>query len=116
MFGKKNDQQAPDLEVFTIYDSKSKSYDVPVFAVNENVLKRDLVNMFNDPRQSENRFLVNAEDYSIFRIGSYRKETGTLETINLEHVANLNDLRAMSNWTNTPRTVNGGQQDQPRLV
>ncbi|WNK14293.1 MAG: nonstructural protein [Microvirus sp.] len=96
MFKKGSTDTNPDLEVFTIYDSKSESYDVPAFAQNKNVLMRDIINMFNDPQQTKNRFLVNAEDYSIFKIGSYDKSTGLIKSHNLEHVANMHDLRAMS--------------------
>lgn len=97
MFGK-NDKQLPDFEIFTIYDSKTKTYENPHFEVNEDVLRRNLLNLFNDPRQAQNKYVVNAEDYSIFRIGTYIKTTGRLATIELEHVSNMNDLRALSNW------------------
>lgn len=92
----KETEKKGDLEVFTIFDSKSGGYDVPAFAQNKNVLMRDIVNMFNDPQQSRNKFLVNAEDYSIFKIGWYDKSTGQIESHNLEHVANMHDLRAMA--------------------
>nr|QJB20942.1 MAG: nonstructural protein [Microvirus sp.] len=101
MFGRKNEQE-PDFIVFTIHDSKSQSYDVPSFAKNKDVLLRDVLNMFNDPKQAENRFLVNAEDYSIFKIGYYSKSTGKIESCNAEHICNLIDLRSMSNWSRKP--------------
>lgn len=52
--------------------------------------------MLKDPAQSKNKYLLNAEDYSIFRIGSYSKTTGIIQSQNLEHVANMHDLRAMA--------------------
>lgn len=93
----KTEDKKGDLEAFTIYDSKSGAYDVPAFAQNKNVLMRDIVNMFNDPQQSRNKYLVNAEDYSIFKIGDYSKQTGQITSHNLEHVAYMHDLRAMAN-------------------
>lgn len=93
MFGKA--KQDPDLEIFTVYDSKSGVYDAPALSPNKNVLLRDVINMLKDPAQSKNKYLLNAEDYSIFRIGSYSKTTGIIQSQNLEHVANMHDLRAM---------------------
>ena len=94
MFGK--NKKSPDLEVFTIYDSKTSSYRQPTFAINQHDLVREVINMFKDPSQAKNQYLTNAEDFSIFKIGSYDKSTGKLETVDLEHVANMNDLRAMA--------------------
>lgn len=96
MFGKNDKQQDPDMELFTIFDSKTQSYDVPTFAINKNDLVRQIINMFKDPAQNNNRFKLNAEDYSIFKIGSYYKRTGKLVENNLEHVANMHDLRAIA--------------------
>lgn len=95
MFAKKEKQA--DLEIFVIYDSKSESYGQPAFAQNKNVLMRELLNMFQDPSQAKNQLFTNSEDYSIFKVGSYDKKTGLMETHNLEHVANLHDLRSMAN-------------------
>lgn len=100
MFGK-NKQQDPDMEIFTIYDSKSQSYEIPTFAKNKNCLIRDVINIFRDPQSNNNKFKVNAEDYSIFKIAYFDKSTGTLTTQNMEHVANMHDLRAMAE----PQTV-----------
>lgn len=92
---KKETSQEPDLMIFTIFDSKSKSYDIPTFAKNKNTLVRDILNMFRDPAQAKNKFLINAEDYSVYKIGEYYKVNGGLWSQELEHVVNLNDLRAM---------------------
>lgn len=94
MFGKKS--ETPDLELFVIYDSKAQCYDKPMFVMNKNVLMRDVINMFKDPQQKSNTLLTNAEDYSIFKIGSFSKTTGLVQGQNLEHVVNLHDLRAMA--------------------
>lgn len=60
---------------------------------------RQIINMFKDPTQSKNRFLVNAEDFSIFRIGTYDKKTGIITSTNLEHIVNMHDLRALADPT-----------------
>lgn len=95
-----------DLEFFTIYDSKTKSYDVPTFAVNKNDLIRQILNMFKDPSQRQNKFLMNAEDFSIFKIGSYSKHTGTCIPCALEHVANMHDLRSIAQPDLNTQTIN----------
>lgn len=94
MFGKS--KQDPDLEVFTVYDSKSGVYDAPALSPNKNVLLRDVINMLRDPQQSKNKYLTNAEDFSIFKIGSYSKRTGLIEGHNPEHIANMHELRTMA--------------------
>lgn len=94
MFGKEKTDKN-DVEVFVIFDSKSQSYDLPVYAKNKNVFARDVLNMFNDPQHTKNKYLVNAEDYSCFKIANYDQTTGKLEPINLEHAFNFHDLRAM---------------------
>lgn len=96
MFGKNKNEPTADLEIFTIFDSKTQSYGNPTFAVNQHDLVRQIINMFQDPTQKTNQLLTNAEDFSIFRIGSYWKRTGELQSCTLTHVANLHDLRAIA--------------------
>ena len=105
MFGK-NKEQPADLELFVVFDSKTKSYDAPIMAPNKDVLLRDILNNFKLPEsQKENKFFLNAEDYSIFRIGSFTKYNGALRSQDLEHVANLHDLRALSGPENNVRAL-----------
>jgi len=93
MFGKKDTQV--DLEVFTIYDTKTSSYGEPTLAPNHLSLIREVTNMMSDPSQSKNPFFRNAEDYQIFRIGTYSRKTGLITTQNLEHIANMHDIKAL---------------------
>lgn len=97
MFGKKS-QNNTDLEIFVTFDSKSKSYDHPLFVLNKDILMRDIINLMNDPKHQMSPRALNAEDYSIFKTGSYSNQTGQITTCALEHIANYHDLRAMSNW------------------
>lgn len=92
----KQTEEIPDIELFTIYDSKTKSYGTPTQAINRHDLMRNIVNMFQDPGQKANMLLLNAEDYSVFKIGSYSKKTGQIESQELEHVVNMHDLRAIA--------------------
>lgn len=96
MFGN-NKTQDPDGEFFTVYDSKSKSYSEPFPAPNSAVLMRDFVTAFKNPEAPQkNRYYQNAEDYSIFKAGSFNLKTGLINATNLEHVANMHDLRSMA--------------------
>lgn len=85
-----------DIEIFTVYDSKVESYDFPIFAQSKAALIRDILNIFGDPQQKNNKHLVNAEDFSVFKIGSYSKKEGKLHTHQPEHVVNLHELRSAS--------------------
>lgn len=87
-------QGEPDLEYFTIYDSKTKSYKEPSLAINRHDLIRQITNMFADPDQAKNRFLVNAEDFSIFKVGEFDRKTGQITACKHEHIANMHDIRA----------------------
>lgn len=87
-----------DLEIFVTFDSKSKAYDLPMFIPNKEILMRDIINQMNDSRNQMQPKVLNAEDYSIFKIGSYSFAEGKITTQPLEHIANYHDLRAMSNW------------------
>lgn len=95
MFGKNKEQQ-PDLEFFTIFDSKSKSYSKPIQEINKDVLLRAIINDFGNPETHKTAHYLNSEDFAIFRIGSFDRKTGTISSQNLEHIANLHDLRALA--------------------
>lgn len=105
MFGK-NKAKTQDLEFFTVYDSKTQSYAEPFPAPNKEVLLRDFMNAFrkaaSEPN-TQNRYYVNAEDYSVFSVGGFDLKTGELTTKTAEHIVNLHDVRAMA----TPPTSTG---------
>lgn len=114
MFGKgKSEEIQKDVEIFTVFDSKTNSYELPTFAFNHHDCVRQIINMFKDPSQAKNKFLLNAEDYSLFRIGSYSKRTGLIYTEQLTHIANLHDLRAL---VAQEQSVIPEVQGQPRLT
>lgn len=96
MFGKNNKEEKPDLEAFAIYDSKVESYGDPKFAINQHDFIRGVLNMFKDPANAQNQFYLNAEDFSLFKIGSYYRKTGTFVPQNPAHCANLHELRAIA--------------------
>lgn len=96
MFGRNKEEIQKDFDVFAIYDSKVGSYDMPMFAMNEHDLTREIMNHFRDAsKRSQNKFYINAEDYSLFKIGAYSKKAGKLITHDAQHVANLHELKAV---------------------
>lgn len=110
-FGKNAKPNSTDLEFYSVYDSKAQIYDLPALALNKESLLRDVLNMLRDPRQVRNKYLTNAEDYSIFRIGSFSKETGEITPTKPEHIANMHELRALTDWT--PMSI---QKDYEREI
>lgn len=105
MFTKKQ-TKTEDLIFFTVYDSKSQSYGEPFPAPNKEVLLRDFANAFRKAAtdsNTQNRYYVNAEDYSVFAIGGFDLKTGELTAKNMEHIVNLHDIRAMV----TPQATSG---------
>lgn len=93
MFKGKTEKQV-DLELFTIFDSKTESYREPALAYNQHDFIRQISNAFEEKRE-QNGLYANAEDYSVFKIGEYSKVTGKITAIEPTHVVNLHELRAM---------------------
>lgn len=94
MFGK-NKEQDPDHELFVVFDSKGGFYGDPKPAVNKLDAMRQIENMFRNPKlREDNPLFLNAEDYSLFKIGEYRKKNGDLRGQPPEHIANLHELKA----------------------
>lgn len=96
-----------DMEFFVIYDSKSKSYDKPLHSTNRHTITREIVNMFRSPESKNNALLTNAEDFSLFKIGSFTKHNGEIQAHKPEHIANLHELRtiALEALTSNPGIV-----------
>lgn len=91
----KQDKKNPDMEIYTIFDSKSNSYREPTHAKNQFVLTRELENLFKNPQHKDNLLVINAEDFSLFKIGEYDLKTGQITSINPQHIINLHELRAL---------------------
>lgn len=105
MFGK-NNQPEPEFEYFTIFDSKTRSYREPILAINRHDLLRQVQNMFLDPKeQQKNPLYINAEDFSIFKIGEFDKKSGVITSTKQEHIANLHEIRASVEKDVGPRAL-----------
>ncbi len=112
MFGRSDSEEA-DAMVFCIFDSKGRFYDRPLFEKNEETIRRDIYNMFCDERQARNPLFVNAEDFSVFKIGEFSKKTGELTSCKPTHVLNLHDLRALVPARPAPQMQSDVQQLRP---
>lgn len=99
MFNKKERQ--PDIQLFSIHDSKTDSYNEPCFAINEHDLARQISNMFQEQRQ-KNKFYANSEDYSMFKIADYCYKTGTILAHVPKHVFNMRDIRTAVEHSDPP--------------
>lgn len=93
MFGKKDGEQ-PDYDYFAIYDSKAQLYNNPMLAINPHDMMRQIHDLMSDPGQQRNAFVLNAEDFALYKIGSYSKRTGKITGCEPQHVANLFEIRA----------------------
>lgn len=92
MFGRNSTENQSDLEIFAIYDTKAKAYKPPAFAKNRHIAVRDLTNVMRDNPKHE--LFLNAEDFQVFKLGSYSFQSGKIEAHPPEHVANLHEIKA----------------------
>ncbi|WNK13276.1 MAG: nonstructural protein [Microvirus sp.] len=95
MFGKKPENK-PDVHLFSIYDTKVGVYSMPTEAMNEHDIVRQFTNLFEDGRQAQTKYFVNAEDFQIFRIGYFDRHGGEIISQKPEHIANLHELKTLA--------------------
>lgn len=108
MFGKNKQDEKHDIELFTMYDSKMQRYwdRPPSSAINEIDLIRTLEEMYHQENERiKNPLFRNAEDFQIFRIGTYHKNSGKLTAFEPQHVANLHELKAQFERSLKPRAL-----------
>lgn len=84
-----------DLDLYMIYDTKVGAYEAPHFCINQLDAIRSLSNLYRDPQQGQNKYLVNSEDYQLFKIASISKKTGEVYPTNPEHIANCHEIKSM---------------------
>lgn len=95
MFNTKKDSPDHDLELFSIYDSKVGNYREPMFAINQYDLLRTIQNDFTKPEVQKAPIFTNAEDFSVFKVGTFTKKTGHIGSQQPEHIVNLHEIRAI---------------------
>lgn len=100
------------LEILSVHDSKAEAFITPFFSPNIPMAKRSFAMAVNDP---ETNFHKWAEDYTLFHVGSYDQDTGTLTP--LDPIVTLgNALTYISNDSNQPQpasTTAGSSAAEP---
>lgn len=62
--------------IYTIYDVKSEGFNLPIFAKTDQQAIRSFKDICTDP---EHPVCKHAEDYSLFRIGTFNDSSGMVE-------------------------------------
>lgn len=104
VFGRSKEAKKSDVELFSIYDSKTGIYDLPSPAENQEDMIRAILNMFKSPEGRSHRYFLNAEDYALFKVGGFGKKSGELECHSPAHCANLHELRRLVEIDRAPGT------------
>jgi hypothetical protein len=64
------------LNVYSVFDSKAGAYIPPFFMQNDGVARRAFGDAANDVNH---KFCAHAEDYTLFRLGTFDDATGVIE-------------------------------------
>lgn len=95
MFGQKKQTQE-DVVFVTIFDTKTTSYKDPIQAESHATILRALSNNMTNPQMAFDQYVKNAEDFQLFKIGSFDRKTGMITAHQPEHLANLQDIKSMA--------------------
>lgn len=85
--------QASGFSLFTIFDTKTQTYRAPVIAKDETEIFRQLENNFSNPSTQYDPYVTHAEDFQLFKVGSFDEKTAKI-TPEITHVVNLHELKA----------------------
>lgn len=64
------------LNVYSVYDAKAKAFITPFFLPNDAMAVRAFTGCARDP---SHQFCVHAEDFQLYKLGTFSDELGTLE-------------------------------------
>lgn len=92
MFGHKRNDEKPDLQIFVVYDTKAETYQNPILVKDKWDLIRDFESMCRT--KGDSTLVTNAEDFQIYKIGSYFSSQGKLVPTHPEHVCNLHEVKS----------------------
>ncbi|AZL82684.1 nonstructural protein [Apis mellifera associated microvirus 20] len=82
------------LHAFTVFDSKSKSYNTPWFARSKPEAERNFVQLVKDEKSMVNQF---PEDFDLFYIGTYDDNTAKFDLLETpEHMFKALTLKNQS--------------------
>jgi len=77
--------------IYSIYDTKAQSYLPPFFLQNDALALRLIKNTVTNP---EHQFSQNAEDYVLFKLGTFDDSTAKMEITAPESLATCLELRS----------------------
>ena len=66
------------LNIYSIYDSKAKTYNLPFFCKQDGQALRSFIDLVNDPRSEVSK---HPEDYSLFCLASFDDEDGVIDPV-----------------------------------
>lgn len=81
-----------DLNMYTIFDTKAKSYMRPFCSRNHQTAIRETTYVVND---GQHELCIHAEDYGLFHLGTFDEQTGKIDSQPPVHVVNLIELRTI---------------------
>lgn len=90
----KKEKTKPDLEIYVIFDSKVGIYKDPMFSINEWSIIRDYERLVRDEKARDNELVSNAEDFQLFRIGTYSRQTAEIVATTPVHVVNFHEVKS----------------------
>lgn len=94
MLGLAKNKQQEDCVLFTIFDTKSGTYRDPILVPDQAAVIRALSTNFFNPANQYDQYVTHAEDFQLFKIGSFDRKTGLVSSYQPEHILNLHDLKS----------------------
>ena len=70
--------------IYSIYDSKAKTYGQPFYQLNSAVCERSMKQLANDP---QNQMSLNPEDFTCMKLGEWDDKTGTIAALDNPELA-----------------------------
>lgn len=92
MFGQ--EKKPKGLMAFALFDKATMQYNQPVFFNSELEARRASELMFSDPRQKDALPVVAPQDYTLFHVGYYDKETAALTPTQPRSILQMHELKA----------------------
>nr|UXQ88151.1 MAG: nonstructural protein [Microvirus sp.] len=77
-------------KIYAIFDSKSEAYSLPFYYQFDGQALRTVKDWLNNP---ETPYAKHPEDYTLFSLGSYADDTGTITQDHITSISNLLNLK-----------------------
>ncbi|QCQ85112.1 nonstructural protein [Blackfly microvirus SF02] len=67
------------VKIFSVWDSKSKTFSQPFYAMTVGVATRNFTDLVNDPQTQVNKY---PDDFTLFELGEFEDSTGKISSEN----------------------------------